>query len=334
MKKLIIIVLFNILLFTVSGWALEISPGNTSGNPGESVIVPINISDVEGGLDIDAFSFSMQFDSDILTFNETDKTGTLTENFTLISGKLIESGRVKINGALFGTPVHIDSEGLFLKVKFSVNNTANKDSVLSMSDFKDDIATAVTSDAVFTIPHFTPIWTDNPYNPMNLWVYSITNYEIEAGDEIGIFDGDKCVGANVIDADISEQTPLIITNSQDDGNDNGFIQDHEISLRFWDAGKEIEVVILTTDFLDINGTPVTSPAFKTNEDYMVSLTLSKIGDIDHNGNVELNDVIVALKYLVGISLSDVNNDADINGDGKIGLEEVVYILQVLAGIKL
>ncbi len=49
--------------------------------------------------------------------------------------------------------------------------------------------------------HFVPGWAgQNPYLAMNIYVYgaNVLGTELGAGDEIGIFDGDTCVGATVL----------------------------------------------------------------------------------------------------------------------------------------
>ncbi len=64
--------------------------------------------------------------------------------------------------------------------------------------------------------------------------------------------------------------------------------------------------------------------------------ISDPGDIDNNGTVNLKDVILILKILVGIN--EINeavslNTGDINGNNKIGLEEAVYALECASGIR-
>jgi len=64
--------------------------------------------------------------------------------------------------------------------------------------------------------------------------------------------------------------------------------------------------------------------------------ISDPGDIDNNGTVNLKDLILILKILVGIQ--EINegvslNTGDINGDNKIGLEEAVYALECASGIR-
>ncbi len=143
--------MFLLAIFTGLGWALEVSPGNVSGNPGEAVVVPINVSDLGGGLDADAFSFTLQFDPTVLEYQDVDKTGTLLETFSLVAGQLVEPGKVKVSGALFGVPVHISTDGLLLNLNFTVKAEAAKDSGLQLSDFKDDIKAATTAPVLFKL---------------------------------------------------------------------------------------------------------------------------------------------------------------------------------------
>ncbi len=52
------------------------------------------------------------------------------------------------------------------------------------------------------------------------------------------------------------------------------------------------------------------------------------GNIDCNGDVDLADLILALKISAGIATTDETVcNADVNNDGKIGVEELIYILQ-------
>jgi hypothetical protein len=55
--------------------------------------------------------------------------------------------------------------------------------------------------------HFFPAYleeSDNPYMAMNVNVTSalLDGFDLETGDEIGIFDGDVCVGVGVVDGTI------------------------------------------------------------------------------------------------------------------------------------
>lgn len=57
------------------------------------------------------------------------------------------------------------------------------------------------------------------------------------------------------------------------------------------------------------------------------------GDVNYDGNVDLKDVILSLKIISGLTLTEsVCKDADVNGDRKIGNEETVYIIQKIGEI--
>ena len=76
MKKtwfLVLTMIAALAIFPAYGWALNVSPADVSGGLGDEVVVSINISDVGGGLDIDAFGFTINFDQDVLTFVNADK---------------------------------------------------------------------------------------------------------------------------------------------------------------------------------------------------------------------------------------------------------------------
>lgn len=62
-------------------------------------------------------------------------------------------------------------------------------------------------------------------------------------------------------------------------------------------------------------------------------TIYKPGDIDHDGTIDLVDVILALQVCSATTTSlEVHLVAEVNGDGKIGTAETIYILQCLAGL--
>lgn len=73
-----------------------------------------------------------------------------------------------------------------------------------------------------------------------------------------------------------------------------------------------------------------------NSDYsneVCATTLSMRGDISGNGTVDIQDAIIALQVLSGISPSQaVNLGADVNGDAKIGLSEAIFIMRRVGGL--
>ncbi|QTA86139.1 hypothetical protein [Desulfonema magnum] len=56
------------------------------------------------------------------------------------------------------------------------------------------------------------------------------------------------------------------------------------------------------------------------------------GDISHDGHISLQDAILGLRTISGITpVTSVHKSADVNGDSKIGMEEVIYALQTVCG---
>jgi hypothetical protein len=57
------------------------------------------------------------------------------------------------------------------------------------------------------------------------------------------------------------------------------------------------------------------------------------GDIDGNREIQLQDAILALQVLAGITPQiPLKLEADINGDAKLSLEEAIHILQKVGNI--
>lgn len=83
--------------------------------------------------------------------------------------------------------------------------------------------------------HYVPSWSGNPSNPMTLFVTSAisNNASLEPNDEIGVFDGDKCVGSGVVTHLITRMSPFKIILDDFANND-------ELSFKFWNADSALE----------------------------------------------------------------------------------------------
>lgn len=148
-------------------WGLDVSPQDSSASSiGEQITVPIVISDVGSGLSLDAFSFTIQFDSNVLEYDETnglESAGTITEPFTLLKAEPSsrDKGLVMVNGTDFMSTYDITSPGTLVKLRFNV--LALEETTLHIINFKDDIKYAGTTDAIFK-----PSQTTNFNPPTNL----------------------------------------------------------------------------------------------------------------------------------------------------------------------
>lgn len=56
------------------------------------------------------------------------------------------------------------------------------------------------------------------------------------------------------------------------------------------------------------------------------------GDVQGDTDVDLNDAILTLKIVTGITVPSVNPNADIDGNGRIDLREAIYILRKVADL--
>ncbi len=107
---------------------------------------------------------------------------------------------------------------------------------------------------VFSQSHFVKGFIGDGYEQMNINFVSATigATQLEAGDEIAVFDGNLCVGVTLLTQDLD---PLDFTTypnikaSSDDGSEsnNGFIPSHKMYFRFWDSstGTEYHNIIAT-----------------------------------------------------------------------------------------
>ena len=108
--------------------------------------------------------------------------------------------------------------------------------------------------------HFQPVW-NTPFSPMNIYVIKaqLNELDLQAGDEIGVFDVDQanneyCVGAVVLSQPVSPDNYALIICSMDDGtnpdNPNGFNPGNEFIFKFWASEVEIDEVEITFPYLE------------------------------------------------------------------------------------
>ncbi len=104
----------------------------------------------------------------------------------------------------------------------------------------------------FRVTHFAKNWI-NLYQPMNIYVTSavIDGIDLDAGDEIAVFDGTNCVGIVYLDSPIPSGGYIPILLSADDPTTpeiDGFISGNIITYRFWDAERTSEINRMTANY--------------------------------------------------------------------------------------
>ena len=86
--------------------------------------------------------------------------------------------------------------------------------------------------------HFKPAYSGNGLDHMNLYILKpvIDGSALKSGDELGVFDGDLCVGAVVID---SRNRDLVVIkaslNDPTTAHNDGFTEGNKFEIRLWDS---------------------------------------------------------------------------------------------------
>ena len=123
--------------------------------------------------------------------------------------------------------------------------------------------------------HFNPVWENAPYSRMKIWLKGVECLDLEPDDEIGIFDGNLCVGAGRVEKPVSKENPLIITCSKNDNDNSGFTNGNPILFRIWNHNNnnEISSEFIAPLFSTISDdTPFNeTKTFQSLEDYQVVL---------------------------------------------------------------
>jgi|GEM_PF-4186532 len=108
--------------------------------------------------------------------------------------------------------------------------------------------------------HFDPVYEGNPIQSMRIYTVEATlNGEpVQAGDEIGIFDGEMCVGAARVEAPITdpeEDFVLVIAKIDDPSTPEteGATADNPISYRIWDASEFTEYRGISAEYSSGDG---------------------------------------------------------------------------------
>ncbi len=107
--------------------------------------------------------------------------------------------------------------------------------------------------------HFIPVWTGNGVDHENFYFSkaTINTVDLEAGDEIAVFDGSYCVGASVLTQPLSTSNYLSVVASKDDDvttEVDGYTPGNTIIYKIWDNSANKEINIITVNYLSGTGT--------------------------------------------------------------------------------
>lgn len=124
--------------------------------------------------------------------------------------------------------------------------------------------------------HFHTVWENtNGIDHMNINIIEvqIDGLNLEPGDEIGVFDGERCVGYAKLQKIIDRQNLLQIKVSRDEGTGNGYIIGHEISFKLWDCSNATEMNVIDKQCFNIQYEPVQCSPFEIGATSYVELSV-------------------------------------------------------------
>ncbi len=122
--------------------------------------------------------------------------------------------------------------------------------------------------------HFTPVWGGNGIDHMNINIHSakLDGVGLVSGDEIGIFDGSKCVGYAILSDTLSSTNILSIAVSRKEGTLDGYTTGNDITFKLFDKSKNLEISNPETVYSDLDPTWSTDGKFTIDATAFVALT--------------------------------------------------------------
>jgi len=130
-----------------------------------------------------------------------------------------------------------NQDGLFLPLNFNESySTIHLQHSTSSQLIKE---TYVSSAFNTAYPYFPLVYTGYGVDHMNINLVNLALTGLNVGDEIGVFDGNYCVGSAVIEEKNMLENSLSIPASANESIDtkpNGYIEGHKIVLKTYRAG--------------------------------------------------------------------------------------------------
>jgi hypothetical protein len=124
--------------------------------------------------------------------------------------------------------------------------------------------------------HFIPAFKGNGINHMNLYLVDLPAVVLNIGDELAVFDKDKCVGAVKVQPHHLKSFSIpLIASASDNSGANGFSEGNSFTLKIWDSQQKKET--------DINPSVLSGPShFTKNGSAFLSLKNLSVATLSEN----------------------------------------------------
>ncbi|GAP71152.1 hypothetical protein BA6E_125593 [Bacteroidales bacterium 6E] len=212
-------------LLATEGYQVKVSENTSLEVNGTPVQLPIDIPLVKGW---NIISFPSQVAQNAMdVFDQLIKGGYLLK-------AMDEKGRPveELAGDWYNFIGNLEpGEGYKVKVSSACTLTIRESYTKSLINVPD----LLSSD------HFMPVYSGNGYDHMNLLIRDLEASGLKEGDELGIFDGDLCVGSVRIDHHSMWDNLISIPVSASDGLSefaNGFTEGNRFAIRIFRDGNE------------------------------------------------------------------------------------------------
>ncbi len=161
-------------------------------------------------------------------------------------------GKVYIPGNPHGSTLKYlePGRGYFMGFLYAQTNKGCQGFVTDVEPYSLPSAGAKTGEtenpetASLTPAHFTFQSRTSWWYPIEIDTVDLNGVTLAAGDEIAVFDGDLCVGAEVY----CDSFPLVIAAWEDDlatpDTVDGYQDDHEMTFKWFDASENQEIVFV------------------------------------------------------------------------------------------
>ncbi len=317
----------NNIFFGGDGRERTVSVSPVENNSGEAIIT-VTVKDIAGKAADTDFILTVEpmndkptaKNSSFTTDEDNGFTGTLgsddadADKLAYILVEHAEKGLVKINNQTDQTDQTNQTIGKFTYTP-NDNENGTDSFTFKVNDGQADSNTACVN--IIINPVNDPPVADAGWNPNGTRGTTVLLDASNSSDidgEITSYLWNQINGPSVTLSDIKTVKPTFESSDAIPGAISGAISDE--------------------DYLEFQLTVTDDGGLESADTVIIYVfEIIRVGDINGDRTVDLQDIILALKVLAGIGEDDMYIEADVNRDGKIGTEDLIYMLQFVSELR-